>query len=223
MTALWLYGLVHDIGKVTVPAVIVEKEAKGETLTVQESERFRLHPYYTERILSRVPVFREAASIAALHHERLDGQGFHRQLNRYQTPLAGRVLALADAFVAMRARTGDGANPQAVLKALTPFAGKQFDEDCFRALATTLGTSALTSVRRRLPYHTGELSQREVEVLGQAASGVTNKEIAASLGISARTVDRHFENIFNKLGVGSRTSAVLFAVQRGMVRPTVRT
>ena len=55
-----------------------------------------------------------------------------------------------------------------------------------------------------------------MEVLRLAATGSTNREIARSLVISEKTVEHHFENIFNRLGVTSRTTAVVFAVQNGL-------
>jgi len=62
------------------------------------------------------------------------------------------------------------------------------------------------------------LTPREMEVLGAAARGLGNKQIAAELGMSARTVQTHLTSVFAKLGVGSRTEAVLLAVKRGWVR-----
>jgi NarL family two-component system response regulator LiaR len=59
------------------------------------------------------------------------------------------------------------------------------------------------------------LSEREMEVLRLASKGISNKDIAAELVVSARTVQAHLGNIFNKLGVGSRTEAVLYALRRG--------
>jgi DNA-binding NarL/FixJ family response regulator len=59
------------------------------------------------------------------------------------------------------------------------------------------------------------LSERELEVLGLAARGMTNREIGGELFISARTVQVHLSNTFSKLGVGSRTEAVLYAVREG--------
>lgn len=60
-----------------------------------------------------------------------------------------------------------------------------------------------------------ELSPREHEVLQLAAKGMTNKEIADSLCISIRTVQRHLNIMFNKLNVGSRTEAIFQSVKRG--------
>ena len=59
------------------------------------------------------------------------------------------------------------------------------------------------------------LSERELEVLKLAAKGLSNKEIAKELYLSARTVQNHLANIFNKLGVGSRTEAVLYGLRKG--------
>ncbi|MBB6097187.1 DNA-binding NarL/FixJ family response regulator [Deinobacterium chartae] len=64
------------------------------------------------------------------------------------------------------------------------------------------------------------LSPRELEVLRIAATGSTNKEIARDLEISPRTVQVHLANIFSKLGVGSRTEAVLYAIKRGWIDPS---
>jgi NarL family two-component system response regulator LiaR len=59
------------------------------------------------------------------------------------------------------------------------------------------------------------LSEREMEVLRLASKGISNKDIAKELVLSVRTVQAHLSNIFNKLGVGSRTEAVLYALRRG--------
>lgn len=62
------------------------------------------------------------------------------------------------------------------------------------------------------------LSDRESEVLAKAARGLGNKMIARELGLSDRTVQVHLSNIFGKLGVASRTEAVITALQRGLLR-----
>ncbi|NEN05154.1 response regulator transcription factor [Diaminobutyricibacter tongyongensis] len=64
----------------------------------------------------------------------------------------------------------------------------------------------------------GILSARELEVLRAAATGRTNKEIGANLGLSSRTVDRHVSNILTKLGVPSRAAATSYAYEHGLIR-----
>lgn len=61
------------------------------------------------------------------------------------------------------------------------------------------------------------LTQRESEVLGQLANGLTNKEIALALGISYETVKEHVQHILHKIGVSDRTQAAVWAVRNGLV------
>jgi DNA-binding NarL/FixJ family response regulator len=74
--------------------------------------------------------------------------------------------------------------------------------------------------RKRPPEEKSEadlLTDRELEVLRHAAQGSSNREIAAELSISPRTVQSHMANIFDKLQVGSRTEAVIVALRRDIV------
>lgn len=66
-------------------------------------------------------------------------------------------------------------------------------------------------------HETHGLTLRELQVLSRLTSGKTNKYIAGELFISERTVDRHVSNIFNKLGVFSRTEATAFAFKHELV------
>jgi len=61
------------------------------------------------------------------------------------------------------------------------------------------------------------LHQREMEVLRLGAAGLSNREIAAKLVIGERTVQTHFRNILRKLGVSSRTEAVLRGLREGWI------
>ncbi len=63
----------------------------------------------------------------------------------------------------------------------------------------------------------GEPTDREREVLVLLAEGCSNRDIAHALGLSPKTVNRHVENIFNKLGVSSRSAAVAKALKSGMI------
>ena len=75
----------------------------------------------------------------------------------------------------------------------------------------------LASERRAQTESRPPLSDREMEVLREAARGLPNKDIARRLNLSVRTVHTHLGNIFSKLGVGSRTEAVLLALRSGWI------
>lgn len=75
----------------------------------------------------------------------------------------------------------------------------------------------LASERRAQTDSHPPLSDREMEVLREAARGLPNKDIARRLNLSVRTVHTHLGNIFSKLGVGSRTEAVLLALRSGWI------
>ena len=94
-------GLLHDLGKLTVPNTILDKPSP---LTASEWEVMRLHAYYTERILEHIRGFEWLAFAAASHHERLDGSGYCRGLRGAQVPEFARVLAVADVFDALSTR-----------------------------------------------------------------------------------------------------------------------
>ena len=71
-----------------------------------------------------------------------------------------------------------------------------------------------------LPYE--DLTQRELQVLQLAAEGLSNKQIAAKLVVSEKTVKNHIANLFSKLQVNDRTQAVLYALRKGLITiPTV--
>jgi DNA-binding NarL/FixJ family response regulator len=62
----------------------------------------------------------------------------------------------------------------------------------------------------------GGLTAREVQVLALVAAGRSNREVAAELFLSEKTVERHVHNILTKLGVGSRTAAAAYAFAHGI-------
>jgi putative nucleotidyltransferase with HDIG domain len=93
-------ALLHDIGKLGVSNLILDKRAP---LTHEEREAMRLHPRHTFEILNRVPVFRGFAEMAASHHERLDGTGYHRGLRAEEFPVLTQELVVADMAEALSA------------------------------------------------------------------------------------------------------------------------
>lgn len=86
------------------------------------------------------------------------------------------------------------------------------------SLPQAIAGRALVALASGEPHPSGlveSLTEREAEVLGLLAQGMTNKDIAQTLIISVRTVEAHLRNLYGKLGVGSRTEAALWAVKNG--------
>jgi putative nucleotidyltransferase with HDIG domain len=94
-------GLLHDLGKVGVSNLILDKPGR---LTDEEFVQMRQHVVYTHQILSHVPCFRALADDAAAHHERLDGRGYYRGLAGDQVSPTARLLAVADVCEALSAK-----------------------------------------------------------------------------------------------------------------------
>ena len=92
-------ALVHDVGRFGVPGSVW---AKPGPLTANEQERVRLHVYYVERIFNRPEPLRRIGLLAATHHERMDASGYHRAVGGTMLSSGARILAVADAYSAMR-------------------------------------------------------------------------------------------------------------------------
>jgi len=126
-------GLLHDIGKIAVSQRdIVQKPGP---LTEEERARVALHADLGADILDRVKAFRDLAPIVRLHHERMDGRGYHRLLPK-DVPLLARIVTVADAFDAM---TSDRVYRPALslddaVAELDRHSGRQFDPDIVQAL-----------------------------------------------------------------------------------------
>jgi HD-GYP domain-containing protein (c-di-GMP phosphodiesterase class II) len=93
-------GLLHDIGKLGVSTLILDKP---DRLTERERAEIRVHPAYTQRILERVAAFASIVEVASAHHERLDGKGYHLGLPAERLSPMSRALAVADVYEAVTA------------------------------------------------------------------------------------------------------------------------
>ena len=205
-------GLVHDIGMHGVPAPILDKP---RSLTGAESERMRLHSYWTERVLARPPALARIGAIASMANERLDGSGYHRGLSGAAIPTAGRILAAADAFQAMT-------EPRPHRPALSP---KQAAGELRHDVRSgRLGAEAVDAVLAAAGQRQGKrrsgpagLTPREIEVLALIARGASTKQVARALGITVKTAGTHVERIYTKTGASTRSTATLFAMQHGLL------
>lgn len=214
LIALRRAALLHDLSRVAVPNGIWDKPGR---LTAEEWERVRLHPYFAERALSRCPVLAPLAALATADHERPDGSGYHRAVPAAALPPGARILAAADAYQAMT-------QPRPYRPALTSAAAAaQLVQD---ADGGRLDREAVQAILQAAGQHPGSrpatlpagLTEREVEVLRLIARGVSNREAARELTLSVKTVGRHVENIYNKIGVSTRAGAAIFSMEHGLFR-----
>jgi putative nucleotidyltransferase with HDIG domain len=93
-----LCGLVHDIGKIGLPAGLLEKPGP---LTLEERRQMEQHSAIGERILRNVDDYSEIADVVRSHHERIDGMGYPDGLHGDEIPLLARIIGVADAYDAM--------------------------------------------------------------------------------------------------------------------------
>jgi HD-GYP domain-containing protein (c-di-GMP phosphodiesterase class II) len=138
---LRLAGLVHDVGKIGLPDVILQKRG-----TLESGERTELEQHVTigHAILLAADLDTEAQWVLH-HHEWYDGTGYPAGFAGEEIPPASRVLAVADAFETM---TGgrpyrERLTTEAALGELQANAGTQFDPDCVAALADLLEQSGI--------------------------------------------------------------------------------
>jgi DNA-binding CsgD family transcriptional regulator len=176
----------------------------------------RMHAYYTERVLARPPTLARLGTIAALHHERLDGSGYHRGAPSAMLQPAARILAAADVYHAMT-------EPRPHRPALAPEGAAEqlkrevragrIDSDAANAVLAAAGHHVCRTRREAV----AGLSEREVEVLRLVARGHSMKQMAELLTISQKTVDHHIQHIYTKIGVSTRAAATLFAMQHDLL------
>lgn len=98
--AIYLAGLLHDLGKITVPNSILEK---SDPLTGAEFNIVKNHSYYSALILERIPELSSISLWAAAHHEKLDGSGYFIGMKEKEIPLEARLIAVADILAALAA------------------------------------------------------------------------------------------------------------------------
>lgn len=96
---LYLGTFFHDIGKVAIPAEIINK--KGP-LKLEERKIIRTHPIWGEKICLELGPLDEIAYLVACHHERLNGTGYPRGLKGDEIPLVARILAIIEIYDALR-------------------------------------------------------------------------------------------------------------------------
>lgn len=93
-----LAGLMHDLGKLKVPDIILDKPGK---LDFEEFNIMRHHSYDTFKLLSKIDGMEEITKWASQHHEKLNGKGYPKAEREENIPIESRILAVADIFQAL--------------------------------------------------------------------------------------------------------------------------
>jgi putative nucleotidyltransferase with HDIG domain len=144
LAAIAVGAVLHDIGKLTVPAPVLEKPGD---LTETEWALVRAHPTTGERLVSPYLRHPTVRSVVRWHHERVDGRGYPDGLRGETIPLAARIVAVADAYEAMvaarpysRART-----PLEAVAETVDCAGRQFDARCVERLTVVVAPQTLAA------------------------------------------------------------------------------
>ena len=156
--------------------------------------------------------------VAATHHERADGSGYHKCLTALEP--GARVVCAADVYVALTSDRADRAafpaeDAVAGLRRLA--AAGALDPEATDAVLAAAGHGGPPAARARRARHPGGLTGREAEVLRLAARGLTTKAIADVLFISPKTAGHHIQHVYTKIGVSTRAAAALWAMQNAIV------
>jgi HD-GYP domain-containing protein (c-di-GMP phosphodiesterase class II)/DNA-binding CsgD family transcriptional regulator len=210
-------ALLHEFGTTAIPNSILDKRGP---LTRAEFDRVQLHPMLTEQMLGRSPALAALNPLAAAHHEKADGSGYHKGLRADATDRAGRLLAAVDVYVGLTTERSDRAafsTDAAATELRQQVSRGVFEKAIADAVLTAAGhqRATIATPRTRGP---GGLSRREVEVLRLAAMGLTTREIADRLFISPKTADHHIQHVYTKIDVSTRAAAALWAMQHGLVQ-----
>ena len=158
-----LAGLVHDIGKIGLPAGLLEKPG---ALTSRRRREMQKHSEIGERILAKVASYAEIASIVRHHHERVDGGGYPDGLVDEEIPLLSRIIAVADAYNAMTSdRPYRDAMPSRVARLrLAQAVDSQFDTSIVAAFEAVLAMATE-------PYRMGAISRVHLRMAAGGSRG----------------------------------------------------
>ncbi len=145
LPSLEVGALLHDVGKIGVADAILLKPGP---LSEAEYAEIKTHPDVGKRVLRGISYLESAIPGVLHHHERYDGRGYPDQLSGSEIPLAGRILAVADAFDAMTSERPyrRAMSPQAAIAELEREAGAQFDPEVVAAFMRAWQNTDLASL-----------------------------------------------------------------------------
>jgi putative nucleotidyltransferase with HDIG domain len=142
-------ALLHDLGKLRVPNVILDKP--GE-LDVIEWQVVREHPGLSGEILGRIRSFKEVARVVAEHHERLDGSGYPAGLSGDLMSIESRMVAVAEVYSALLEERSYRAamSPERAMATMAALTPKKLDSECCAALFDSVSDRPVEAARPTL-------------------------------------------------------------------------
>ena len=179
----YLCGLVHDIGKVGLPASLL---LKAGPLTLEERRQMQEHSVIGETILKKVDLYADVALVVRHHHERIDGEGYPDKLPGSDIPLLSKIIAAADAYNAMTSdRSYRAAMPSRVARLrLAQAVESQFDTSVVAAFEAILaGAAEEYRTAKRSDFEPNYVD--EVERLGGGELGVAPEASSPELVVDA--------------------------------------
>jgi len=179
----YLCGLVHDIGKIGLPASLL---LKAGPLTLEERRQMQEHPVIGETILKKVDLYADVALVVRHHHERIDGEGYPDKLPGLDVPLLSRIIAVADAYNAMTSnRSYREAMPSRVARLrLAQAVESQFDTSVVAAFEAILaGATEEYRTAKRPDFEPNYVD--DVERLGGAELGAAPDASSPELAVDA--------------------------------------
>lgn len=147
-------ALIHDIGKVGVSDAIIGKQGR---LTDEEYAAMKMHTVIEAEIVSQMPLLQSLVPLVRNHHERWDGRGYPDGLKGEESPLAARILAVADSVEAMLSDRPYQATRslEDVVKEVVRCAGQQYDPAvvaAFQTVAATRGRNFFINSAARIAH-----------------------------------------------------------------------
>jgi len=139
---LGLAGRLHDVGTVTIPDALLHKAGR---LAEEEREIVRRRLAVATDVVGRIPALRMLVPLIQTHHEWWDGSGYPDGLSGSIIPIGARIIAVADAYVAMTTDRPHqpACSPQQAIKELQRCAGSQFDPAVVDALVRVVGAEQM--------------------------------------------------------------------------------
>ncbi|MBQ3468289.1 HD-GYP domain-containing protein [Candidatus Saccharibacteria bacterium] len=149
-----LTALLHDIGKIGIPDIIINKSGR---LTDKEYNVIKSHPLVGREILSKISISPELAIGASFHHERYDGKGYPFGLKGEEIPEVARIVAVADTYDAMASKRSyrDVLSKQKIRSELEKGIGSQFDPKFARIMIELIDSGATLEVEEKYLKSTG--------------------------------------------------------------------